>query len=82
MEAWQILTIFGTGFPAGIFNTMAAGGTIITLPILNFSRPSDCGGQRNQPSGCSGSEYIGHRGFPAEREDRREIGIPAIHPLS
>jgi uncharacterized membrane protein YfcA len=36
MEAWQILMIFSTGFVAGIFNTMAAGGTIITLPILLF----------------------------------------------
>ena len=36
MKAWQILVIFGTGFAAGIFNTTAAGGTILTLPVLIF----------------------------------------------
>lgn len=36
MEAWKILIIFLTGIAAGVFNTMAAGGTLVTLPVLIF----------------------------------------------
>src|SRR5574341_697919 len=36
MEIWQIPVIFTTGVVAGFINTLAGGGSLITLPMLIF----------------------------------------------
>tara|TARA_S200000501_G_scaffold246569_1_gene230910 strand:+ start:136 stop:891 length:756 start_codon:yes stop_codon:yes gene_type:complete len=35
-ELWEILLLFSVGFIAGIINTLAGGGSLLTLPILIF----------------------------------------------
>ena len=35
-ELWEILLLFSIGFIAGIINTLAGGGSLLTLPILIF----------------------------------------------
>jgi len=36
MELWQFLVIFTVGVVAGVINTLAGGGSLITLPVLIF----------------------------------------------
>ncbi|MGQ3684702.1 MAG: sulfite exporter TauE/SafE family protein [Candidatus Loosdrechtia sp.] len=36
MEIWQLLIIFGSGVIAGFINTLAGGGSFLTLPMLIF----------------------------------------------
>ncbi|MEM9671764.1 MAG: sulfite exporter TauE/SafE family protein [Bacteroidota bacterium] len=36
MDAWDILLVLGAGFAAGFINTVAGGGSLISLPILIF----------------------------------------------
>ena len=36
MELWQFLVIFTVGVVAGVINTLAGGGSLITLPMLIF----------------------------------------------
>ena len=36
METWQFPVIFSIGVVAGVINTLAGGGSLITLPILIF----------------------------------------------
>lgn len=36
MEIWQYFIIFSTGLIAGIINTIAGGGSLLTLPVLIF----------------------------------------------
>ena len=36
MAVWQLLVLFGVGAAAGFMNVMAAGGSLLTLPVLIF----------------------------------------------
>jgi uncharacterized membrane protein YfcA len=36
MEYWKILLVLGTGVIAGFFNTLAGGGSLLTMPVLIF----------------------------------------------
>ncbi len=36
METWQIIVIFAVGITAGFINTLAGGGSLLTLPVLIF----------------------------------------------
>ena len=36
METWQVPIIFAAGVITGIINTLASGGSFLTLPILIF----------------------------------------------
>ena len=36
MEIWQFLIIFTVGVVADVTNTLAGGGSLITLPVLIF----------------------------------------------
>lgn len=36
MEIWQFLVVFTVGVVAGVINTLAGGGSLITLPVLIF----------------------------------------------
>jgi len=38
MEIWQFPVIFTVSVVAGVINTLAGGGSLITLPVLIFLR--------------------------------------------
>ena len=75
MDVSQIFLLFGVGFVAGIINTLAGGGSLLTLPLLIFlGLPPNVANATNR-IGVWFNAFFAMRGFRSKGVDIGSYGV-------